>query len=98
MRYVRRLQPRRFLVAQGHRERGYRILELRGLCRVDDRCRDTYCQSAPNNGSDAILMESGIDEPDHAGLQKVDFASAVHLALDQLELGDLPLGLSVRPG
>jgi len=49
-------------------------------------------------GSDAILMESGIDEPDNAGLQKVYFAPAVHLALDQLELGDLPLGLPVRPG
>lgn len=56
------------------------------------------CDSAWNKGSDAHLMTSGIDEPDHAGLQEIDFASAVHLALDQLELGDLTLGLTVRPG
>jgi hypothetical protein len=56
------------------------------------------CQSAGNLGSDALLMESDIDEPDNAGLQKIDFAPAVHLALDQFELSDLPLGLSVRPG
>jgi hypothetical protein len=55
------------------------------------------CKSAPKNGSDALLMESGIDEPDDACLQKVDLASAVHPAFDQLELGDLPLSLAVRP-
>jgi hypothetical protein len=48
-------------------------------------------------GSDALLMELGIVESDNPGLQKVDFAPAVHLALDQFELGDLPLGLAVRP-
>ena len=49
-------------------------------------------------GSDADLMVSGIGKADDAGLQEIDLAPAVHLALDELELGDLSLGLTVRPG
>jgi len=35
---------------------------------------------------------------DRASAQEVDLAAAVHLALDELEFGDLTLGLAVGPG
>lgn len=35
---------------------------------------------------------------DQSGLKEVDLPSSVHLALHQLQFGDLPLGLTVRPG
>lgn len=34
---------------------------------------------------------------DEAGLQEVELSAAVYLAFDELELGDLPLRLTVRP-
>jgi hypothetical protein len=34
---------------------------------------------------------------DHTGLKEVEFTSALHLAFDELELGDLAFGLAVRP-
>src|SRR5690606_4366947 len=34
---------------------------------------------------------------EHAGPEQVEVCSTVHLAFDELELCDLPLGLSVRP-
>src|SRR5260370_17871669 len=34
---------------------------------------------------------------DDARLEQIEFSSPVHLALDQLELADLTLGLAVRP-
>ena len=33
-----------------------------------------------------------------AGLKEIEFPSPVHLAFDELELGDLAFGLAVRPG
>lgn len=32
-----------------------------------------------------------------AGLKKIKLSTSVHLAFSQLELGDLPLGLSIGP-
>jgi hypothetical protein len=37
------------------------------------------------------------DRTDQAGLEEIDLSSAVHLTFDELELGDLTFGLSVRP-
>jgi hypothetical protein len=37
-------------------------------------------------------MLRGADEP---GLKQVDLAAAIHLAFDELETSDLPLGLGV---
>jgi hypothetical protein len=36
------------------------------------------------------------DRTDRAGLEEIDFSSAVHLTFDELELGDLTFGLSIR--
>jgi len=36
----------------------------------------------------------GLDE---ARAQQIDLAAPVHLPLDELELGDLPLSLPIRP-
>lgn len=48
-------------------------------------------------GSDAHLVLMGSSRTDNAGLEKIEFSSAIHLALYELELGDLALRLSVRP-
>ncbi len=56
------------------------------------------CENAPNRGSDALLMASQISGADDACLQQVDFAPTIHLAFNELQLGDLPLGLTIRPG
>lgn len=52
------------------------------------------CQSAFNLGSDSISVQVEIDE---ARTEKVELCTAVHLSLDELELGDLTFGLTVRP-
>jgi hypothetical protein len=58
----------------------------------------TYsCYSACNFGSDAILVHGGSVGAEQSGLKEVDFSSTVHLAFDELELGDLPLCLAVGP-
>jgi len=49
-------------------------------------------------GSDALLMARGSACADDARLQKVKFASSIHLSFDELQLGDLALGLTVGPG
>ena len=53
------------------------------------------CVSACKLGSDSISVQVEIDE---ASTEKVELCAAVHLSLDELELGDLPFGLTVRPG
>lgn len=37
------------------------------------------------------------DRTDQASLKEIDLPSAIHLAFDELELGDLTFGQSVRP-
>ena len=56
------------------------------------------CVSACKIGSDAVLVVRGLSGANDAGLKEVDFPSAVHLAFYKLELGNLPLRLSIRPG
>jgi len=51
--------------------------------------------SASNVGSDAVLVVRGLSGANDAGLKEVDLPSAVHLAFYKLELGDLPLCLSI---
>jgi hypothetical protein len=55
------------------------------------------CDPAWKIGSDAILMTCGLRTSDHAGFEKVELSAPVHLALDELEFGDLTLSLSVGP-
>jgi hypothetical protein len=43
------------------------------------------------------LVQVGSGGPDYARLKQVDLAATVHLAFDELELGDLAFGLAVRP-
>jgi hypothetical protein len=43
-------------------------------------------------------MVSVLSGADDTGLEQVDLSAAVHLAFDELELGDLAFGLAVRPG
>lgn len=58
------------------------------------------CKFARNSGSDSLLVQlfgfrSGCsDEP---GFEQVEFSAAIHLPFHELELGDLALGLTVRP-
>jgi hypothetical protein len=57
------------------------------------------CGGRPNTPSDAILVVAmSLGGADHTGLKEFEFTSAVHLAFDELELGDLAFGLAVRPG
>src|SRR4051812_33301601 len=56
------------------------------------------CGSAPKRGSGALSMTACSASYDEAGTQQVELGAPVHLPLDQLELGDLALGLAVRPG
>jgi hypothetical protein len=55
------------------------------------------CYSACNFGSDAILVVSGLTGTGDTGLEEVEVSSAVHLALHELELGDLTFRLTIRP-
>lgn len=48
-------------------------------------------------GSDADLMTADSICADEASLKKIDLCAPVHLASDELEFGDLTLGLAVRP-
>jgi hypothetical protein len=64
----------------------------------EDVCERLDCKFARNSGSDALLMASQISGADDACLQQVDFAPTIHLAFNELQLGDLPLGLTIRPG
>jgi transposase len=64
-----------------------------------DALSKAECKYARNIGSDAILvMAIGRRGADHAGLEEVDFTSAVHLTFHELELSDLSFGLAVGPG
>src|SRR5258707_6666895 len=42
-----------------------------------------------------VLELAGADD---AGLEQVELTAAIHLAFDELELGDLSLGLAIGPG
>lgn len=55
------------------------------------------CRSACNIGSDAILVPSRSRRADETCLKQVQLGTSVHLTLNELELGDLALGLSVGP-
>ena len=62
------------------------------------RAHEAGCKFARNSGSDAVLVVAmSLGGADHTGLKEVEFTSAVHLAFDELELGDLAFGLAVRP-
>lgn len=58
----------------------------------------SQCGSACNFGSDSYLVVLSLTGTDDAGLEKIEVPTAIHLAFDELELRDLPLGLAVRPG
>jgi hypothetical protein len=49
-------------------------------------------------GSGAILVLSGTHGPDETRFEQVELSAAVHLALYELELGDLAFGLAIGPG
>ena len=51
------------------------------------------CVSACNNGSDSLCVQLS----DETGAEKIEVGTPVHLALHELELRDLSLGLTVRP-
>ena len=61
------------------------------------RIVEAACQIASKCGSDALLVMLASPEADDAGLQEIKFSAAIHLPLDELELADLPLGLTVGP-
>jgi hypothetical protein len=42
-------------------------------------------------------MMSTLAGADDAGLEQIELAATIHLALDELEFGNLSLGLAVRP-
>ena len=48
-------------------------------------------------GSVAILMPRSLGCAEEAGLQQVELAAPIHLAFDELQLGDLAFGLAVGP-
>ncbi len=60
-----------------------------------DAAKTTVCVSACKFGSDAVLMICASGCANQPGLKQVEFSSTVHLSFDQLELGDLALGLAV---
>src|SRR6266566_4824902 len=65
--------------------------------RANRRNWTSGCHSACNFGSDATLVQPWSYNAYQAGLKQVELGASVHLTLDQLELGDLALGLSVGP-
>jgi hypothetical protein len=56
------------------------------------------CQSACKFGSGAFLVQLILLSAYQPSLKQIEFAAAVHLPSDELEAGNLPLSLSVRPG
>ena len=56
---------------------------------------ETGPRSACKRGSDAILVQWGSAGANESGLKEVELGTAVHLPLDELELGDLPFSLTV---
>lgn len=66
-----------------------------GLFQVCQSARKVDPISASNVGSDAILVAESLSGSDDARLEEVDFSSTVHLAFYKLQLGDLPLCLSL---
>ena len=42
-------------------------------------------------------MTADLTCADEAGPKKIDLCAPIHLALDELEFGDLAFGLAVRP-
>jgi hypothetical protein len=59
--------------------------------------RGALCFGVEKCGSDAILVTRGLRTYDNAGFEKVELSAPIHLALDELELGDLTPSLSVGP-
>lgn len=82
--------------------------EIHGLWGVDNQAEIflngvNTCQSALKNdpgsasniGSDAVLVQRASGGADQPSLKQIELSPAVHLPFDQLELGDLALGLTV---
>ena len=79
-----------------------RDLTCRGLAerRDPEACQsalDWDPESAFKRGSDLILMACRLLGTDDAGLEEIQLSATVHLALDELELGDLAFSLAIRP-
>src|SRR5262249_33277007 len=55
------------------------------------------CYSACNFGSDAILVRLRSIGADESSLKEIELPTTVHLALHELQLGDLALGLAIGP-
>jgi len=68
--------------------------------RIGRRRIALVCQSASKKGSDAILVQmipTSSWRSKQPGTQQVQLGTAIHLPLHQLQLGILPLGLTVGP-
>lgn len=55
------------------------------------------CDPAWKIGSDALLVQIGLCGPDDTSLEQIEPSTTVHLSFDELELGDLAFGLTIRP-
>ena len=53
------------------------------------------CEFGIQLGSDANLVHGGSVGAEQSGLKEIELSTAVHLAFDELELGDLALRLAV---
>ena len=58
------------------------------------------CEIARNSGSgsELVQIDGDLRRAEQAGPEEVEVCPAIHLSLDELELGVLPLSLAVRPG
>ena len=72
-------------------ERGHSVAD------VSQRLGVSTCKFACNIGSAANLLMFGSCCADHPGLKEVELSAAIHLPLDELESGNLALGVSIRP-
>src|SRR3546814_1678532 len=62
------------------------------------QARVSDCQTAFKAGSDSLFVHLGsVSWSEEAGSEQIELCAAVHLALHELQPGDLPFGLSVRP-
>ena len=75
------------------RGRQRKVMRLSATRHIIDPLPFSTCCFARKLGSDAVLMACGLRTSDHAGFEKVELSAPVHLALDELEFGDLTLGL-----
>ena len=59
--------------------------------------RSQRCKIACKSGSGAYLVQEVSICAEQPRFEKIEFGAAIHLAFDELELGDLSFGLSVGP-